>query len=442
MKIISEPQDSKVKAIIKYRKTVLMKRAVIFIIDALGAGSMPDYKDFDENKPSNTLQNVAKYSFEKHGGLKMPNFQKLGLANLEELPGLGSLDKTTGSFGKMAEWSKAKDTITGHWEMVGVKLKHEFPYYPEGFPKEIIEKFKEATGLKEILCNAPASGTTVINDLGDEHLKTGYPIIYTSADSVLQIAAHVDVVDLDTQYMWCEIAREIMRGEHEVARIIARPFTTNPNFKEGDPNDHDLPADRRKYMRVGDKRHDYAVLPHSKSILESVVDKGGEVLGIGKIEDIFATIGITKSIKTKDNMDGMDQLIRVLKNEHPDYKDINSENQIIFINLVETDANFGHRRDPEGYKNALEAIDKRIPEVLETLNENDIFLMTADHGCDPCSPGSDHTREYVPLIIYGKSLTAKDLGIRESFADLGATILDWFKIEDSEIELKGKSCLN
>ena len=403
---------------------------------------MPDYKDFDESEASNTLKSVAEHSFKKHGGLKMPNFYDLGLANLEELPGIPKSQNPKGSYGKMAEWSKAKDTITGHWEMVGVKLKHEFPYYPNGFPKEIIEKFKEATGVKDVLCNAPASGTTIINDLGDEHIKTGYPIIYTSADSVLQIAAHVDVVDLDTQYMWCEIAREIMRGEHEVARIIARPFMTNPNFKEGDPNDHDLPANKRKYMRVGDKRHDYAVLPHSKSILESVIDKGGEVLGIGKIEDIFATIGISRSIKTKDNADGLEQLIKVLKNEHPDYKNINAEQQIIFINLVETDANFGHRRDPEGYKNALEAIDKRMPEVLGALKDDDIFFMTADHGCDPCSPGTDHTREYVPLIIYGKTLEPKDLGIRESFADLGATILDWFKIEDPAIELKGKSCLS
>lgn len=419
-----------------------MKRAIIFIIDACGIGSMPDWQDYDEVAPSNTLQNVCKYAHENMGGIKLANLQKMGIANIDNLPGLEAAAEPVASFGKMAEWSKAKDTITGHWEMVGIKVKQAFPYYPNGFPAEIIDEFKKQTGVKEVLCNAPASGTTVINDLGDEHLESGHPIIYTSADSVLQIAAHVDKVPLETQYKWCEIAREIMRGEHEVARIIARPFATNPDYKEDDPNTNDLPASKRKYIRLNDKRHDYAILPHSRSALETILDNGGEVLGLGKIQDIFANVGVPKNIKTKNNADGLDQLIKVLNNQHDDFKDVQAQNQLIFINLVETDANFGHRRDPGGYAKALEDIDLRMPEVLAALGDDDILLITADHGCDPTAAGSDHTREYVPLIVYGKQVVVRDLETRESFADIGATVLDWFSLSDSKIELEGKSCLN
>lgn len=418
-----------------------MKRAIIFIIDACGIGSMPDWADYDEPVPANTLKSVCEHAYKNHGGIKMPHLEKMGLGNIIELPGMPANQNASASFGKMSEWSKAKDTITGHWEMVGIEVKQAFPYYPNGFPTEIIEEFKKQTGVEGVLSNAPASGTTVINDLGEEHIKTGFPIVYTSADSVLQIACHTDVVDLETQYKWCEIAREIMRGEHEVARIIARPFTTNPDFKEGDPNGHDLPANQRKFIRLNDKRHDYSILPHTRSVLETTLDQGGEVLGIGKIQDIFAGVGVPKNIKTKSNADGLEQLIKVLNNQHQDYQNIKAENQIIFINLVETDSNYGHRRDPEGYMQALEAIDKKMPEVLAGMNDDDVLLITADHGCDPCAPGSDHTREYVPLLVYNPQTPSQDLGTRESFADIGATILDWFKLEDNNIPLKGKSCL-
>ncbi len=419
-----------------------MKRAIILIVDACGIGSMPDWKDFDEIAESNTLKSVCQHSYEKMGGIKLPNFQKMGIANIIELPGLAAEKNPSASYGKMSELSKAKDTITGHWEMVGIKVNQLFPYYPNGFPDEIIEKLKKEFGVDGILSNKPASGTTVINDLGEEHLQTGYPIIYTSADSVLQIACHVDKVPLETQYKWCEIAREIMRGEHEVARIIARPFTTNPDFKEGDPNTEDVLAAKRKFIRLNDKRHDYAILPHSRSILETVLDNKGEVLGLGKIQDIFANLGVPKNIHTKSNADGIDKFIEVLQNKHPDFKDIKAENQIIFINLVETDANFGHRRDPAGYAKALEYIDEKMPAVLGSMTDDDLLLITADHGCDPTAAGSDHTREYVPLLVYNHKLAGKDLGTRESFADLGATILDWFKLKDDKIELPGKSCLD
>ena len=246
----------------------------------------------------------------------------------------------------------------------------------------------------------------------------------------MQIACDIDVIPLETQYKWCEIAREIMRGEHEVARIIARPYKLNPNPKA----DSDKAADA-KYIRVGDKRHDYSVLPHGRSALEAVLDNGGHVLGLGKIEDIFAGVGVAENIHTKSNADGVEKLIQVLKENKSD------KDEVVFINLVETDSNYGHRRDPEGFAKALEAIDERIPEILDTLNENDILMFSADHGCDPTAAGSDHTREHVPIILYNPKLEAKDLGTRESFADIGETILEWFEIKDDSIEIKAKSLI-
>lgn len=408
----------------------MKKRAVLIIIDACGVGSIPDYKDFDETEESHTLKSTCKYAFENMGGIKLPNLQKLGIANIDKLPGLEALEKPIASWGKMRELNKAKDTITGHWEMVGIKAENPFPYYPNGFPPEIINEFLEKTGAPGVLCNAPASGTTVINQFGDEHKESKKPIIYTSADSVMQIACDVDVIPLETQYKWCEIAREIMRGEHEVARIIARPYKLNPNHNPKSDKAADM-----KYVRVGDKRHDYSVLPHGRSALESVIENGGRVLGLGKIQDIFASVGVPENIHTKSNADGIEKLISALKENNSD------KDEVLFINLVETDSHYGHRRDPEGFAKALEAIDKKIPEILETLNENDILMISADHGCDPTSAGTDHTREHVPIIFYNKDMEAKDLGIRETFADIGETILDWFKIEEKELPIKAKSLI-
>jgi phosphopentomutase len=280
-------------------------------------------------------------------------------------------------------------------------------------------------------------------------MRTGYPIIYTSADSVLQIATHSSVVPLETLYQWCKAAREIMRGEHEVARIIARPFTDNTDKNS-----------ELKFIRQNDKRHDYAVLPHGKSILETLGEKDIPVIGFGKIQDIFAGVGVPFNIHTKNNIDGLEKLTDILKGNYTNHESelihsssfsgkgvenidqiLNSEKELLFINLVETDANYGHRRDPDGFAKALEDIDIRLTKILEILTEDDLLLISADHGCDPTAAGTDHTREYVPLLLYAQGLTPKDLATRNSFADIGASVLKWFEIEDSEIPIQGEPCV-
>ena len=427
----------------------LKKRAIIFIIDALGIGSMPDFKEFDEEKESNTFTSTVLHSLKSKKGINIPTLRKLGLGNISPIEGFSPEAQPIASFGKMAELNKAKDTITGHWEMAGIKTTNVFPYYPNGFPPEIIEKLKTAFSVSGILCNLPYSGTELLKDYGEEHIRTGYPIIYTSADSVLQIAAHSSVVPLETLYEWCKAAREIMRGEHEVARIIARPFTDNPDKNS-----------ELKFIRQNDKRHDYAVLPHGKSILETLGEKNIPVIGFGKIQDIFAGVGVPFNIHTKNNIDGLEKLTDVLKGNYTNHEFelihsssfsgegvknidqiLNSEKELLFINLVETDANYGHRRDPEGFAKALEDIDTRLTKILELLTEDDLLLISADHGCDPTAAGTDHTREYVPLLLYAKDLTPRDLGTRNSFADIGASVLKWFEIEDSEIPIQGESCV-
>ena len=427
----------------------LKKRAIIFIIDALGIGSMPDFKEFDEEKESNTFISTVLHSLKSKRGINIPTLRKLGLGNISPIEGFSPEAQPIASFGKMAELNKAKDTITGHWEMAGIKTTNVFPYYPNGFPPEIIEKLKTAFSVSGILCNLPYSGTELLKDYGEEHIRTGYPIIYTSADSVLQIAAHSSVVPLETLYEWCKAAREIMRGEHEVARIIARPFTDNPDKNS-----------ELKFIRQNDKRHDYAVLPHGKSILETLGEKNIPVIGFGKIQDIFAGVGVPFNIHTKNNIDGLEKLTDVLKGNYTNHEFelihsssfsgegvknidqiLNSEKELLFINLVETDANYGHRRDPKGFAQALEDIDIRLAKILELLTEDDLLLISADHGCDPTAAGTDHTREYVPLLLYAKDLTPRDLGTRNSFADIGASVLKWFEIEDSEIPIQGESCV-
>jgi phosphopentomutase len=427
----------------------LKKRAIIFIIDALGIGSMPDFKEFDEEKESNTFTSTVLHCLKSKRGINIPTLRKLGLGNISPLEGFSPEAQPIASFGKMAELNKAKDTITGHWEMACIKTTNAFPYYPNGFPPEIIEKLKTAFSVKGILCNLPYSGTELLKDYGEEHMRTGYPVIYTSADSVLQIAAHSSVVPLETLYQWCKAAREIMRGEHEVARIIARPFTDNPDKNS-----------ELKFSRQNDKRHDYAVLPHGKSILETLGEKDIPVIGFGKIQDIFAGVGVPFNIHTKNNIDGLEKLTDILKGNYRNYESelissssfsgkgveninqiLNSEKELLFINLVETDANYGHRRDPDGFAKALEDIDIRLTKILELLTEDDLLLISADHGCDPTAAGTDHTREYVPLLLYAKGLTPRDLGTRNSFADIGASVLKWFEIEDSEIPIQGESCV-
>ncbi len=409
------------------------KRAILLIIDALGIGSLPDYKDFDEAEASNTLNSITKYCKKHNYDLKLPNLQKLGLANIIDLTGLDSIKDPIASFTRAAELNKAKDTITGHWEMMGVKTNNEFPYYPQGFPDEIVQELCAAWGVDGILCNLPISGTVALEKYGEEHLKTGKPIVYTSADSVLQLACHVDKVDLETQYRWCQQAREIMRGEREVARIIARPFADDNSESEN------------KFKRLNDKRHDYSVLPHNKTALETMLANDIEVLGFGKIQDIFAKVGVPKNVHTKTNLDGLNKLkLALQKNFNKLAVTLDSaKDHFYFINLVETDCNFGHRRDPLGYAKALEEIDRELAGVLELLGEADLLIITADHGCDPCAPGSDHTREFVPLIVYepAKQDEAKKLPERKSFADVQASLQEFFNISDNSLAITGESCL-
>jgi len=414
----------------------MAKRALIMIIDACGIGSMPDWAEYDEVAPANTLASVCKWSYENRGGIALKNLSELGLANIIPLVGLSPHSKPIGSFGKMAELNNAKDTITGHWEMMGVKAKNLFPYYPDGFPESIISEFKKQTGVTGIYGNKAASGTEIINEYGDEHAKSGWPIVYTSADSVMQIAADIGVVPIETLYHWCKLAREIMRGDQEIARIIARPYRHNPKVADTieAQSTMKLHSSQQKYIRAGDLRHDYSVLPHSKTVMQTLVEAGREVIGLGKISDIFATVGVTRNIHTDSNADGMEKFLAVLK-EKP------QQEQLVFLNLVETDANFGHRRDPDGYAQALEAIDLRMPEVISAMTADDILFITADHGCDPCAAGTDHTREYVPILMYSPALTAHNLGTRESFADMGATILEWFSLQEPELSIQGKSML-
>lgn len=391
---------------------------------------MPDWKDYDEIRESNTLASTCKFAKDKLNGIQIPNLQRLGLGNIIPIDGLDPSPNPIASFGRMAELNPAKDTITGHWEMMGIKASKPFPYYPKGFPERILEEFKKQTGAEGVLGNCTASGTEIINRFGDEHRQNKYPIIYTSADSVLQIASDIDVIPLEILYQWCQIAREIMRGDDEVARIIARPFKLNPNH-----NPQSQKASDAKYIRLGDKRHDYSILPHSKSVLELALDSGASVLGLGKIQDIFSGVGVPHNIHTDNNTDGINKLIEELS------KPKSKSKEILFINLVETDSNYGHRRDPEGFARALEAIDKRIPGILESLDEDDILMISADHGCDPTAAGTDHTREFVPIICYQKSKSSQDLGTRKTFADIGATIVKHFELDDSEIVIKGESLI-
>ena len=371
-----------------------VSRITIIVLDGLGVGALPDAMQY-RDEASNTLCNVAAAV----GGLKLPNLKALGLGNLTgcQVQGVTDVDKPQAAYGKAAEKSVGKDTTTGHWELAGLILEHPFPTYPQGFPPEIILPFEAAIGRK-ILGNEVASGTEIIERLGEEHLRTGALIVYTSVDSVFQIAAHEEVIPLEELYEICLAARTILTGKNQVGRVIARPFIGAPgNFK------------RTK------NRRDFSVKPPSRTVLYSIAEAGMEVVGVGKIDDIFAHEGITRSLKTADNMDGVDNILSCLGRRFKG---------LIFANLVEFDMLYGHRNDCKGYAGALEAFDARLPEILSALREEDMLIITADHGCDPVMPGTDHTREYIPLLIYGKAVKACDLGERETFADVGATIAE------------------
>ena len=380
-----------------------MKRAIIIVLDSVGIGELPDAADFGD-VGSNTLVNIQKQRPETN----LKNLCALGLGNIqgEDIALLGKVNAPKGAFGKMAEKSIGKDTTTGHWEMAGIITPKAFPTFTQnGFPPEIMTAFEDAIGTKT-LGNYAASGTVIINDLGDEHVATGYPIVYTSADSVFQIAAHEGVIPLERLYEICQIARDILSGDYAVARVIARPFI-------GENSD---------YTRTKNRK-DFSLPPTGVTVLDLAKEKGLNVTGVGKIEDIFEGHGITRADHTGSNAEGIEKTIAYMKEAF---------GGILFTNLVDTDMIYGHRNDVEGYAKALEAFDEKLPEIIAQLKEDDLLFITADHGCDPTTPGSDHSREYVPLLVYGKKVKENvDLGIRKGFSDIGQTIADYLGLDAS-----------
>ncbi|WHY95847.1 phosphopentomutase [Peribacillus simplex] len=375
------------------------KRIFVIVMDSVGIGEAPD-ADLFGDKGADTLGHIA----ERMNGLNMPTLAKLGLGNIREIKGIDKAQQPLAYYTKMKEASTGKDTMTGHWEIMGLNISTPFRVFPDGFPELLVNDLEAKMG-RGIIGNVPASGTEIIERLGEEHMKTGALIVYTSADSVLQIAAHEDIVPIDELYKICEIVREVtMADEFKVGRVIARPFTGEPgNFKRTS------------------NRHDYALKPFNRTVMDELKDSGYDVLAIGKISDIFDGEGVTESLRTVSNMDGMDKLIQTVEQ---DFKGLS------FLNLVDFDALYGHRRDPEGYGKALEEFDARMPEVLDKLKEDDLLIITADHGNDPVHEGTDHTREYVPLLVYSKRFTeGAELPIRDTFADIGATVAANFEVK-------------
>ncbi|AND41312.1 phosphopentomutase [Cytobacillus oceanisediminis] len=385
------------------------KRVFLIVMDSVGIGEAPDADKFGD-KGADTIGHIA----EKMNGLKMPNMGKLGLSNINEIKGIEKAEKPMAFYTKMQEASNGKDTMTGHWEIMGLNIQTPFRVFPDGFPQELISELEARTGRK-IIGNKPASGTEILVELGEEHMKTGALIVYTSADSVLQIAAHEDIIPIEEQYEICKIARELTLDEkYMVGRVIARPFIGEPG----------------NFQRTSN-RHDYALKPFDRTVMNEMADIGLDVLAIGKISDIFDGEGVTEAIRTTSNMDGMDKLIETFEKEFTG---------LSFLNLVDFDALFGHRRDPVGYGKALEEFDERLPEVFEKMQDGDLLMITADHGNDPVHHGTDHTREYVPLLVYSKDMEeGQELPISETFADIGATIADNFNVK---MPAFGKSFLN
>ena len=389
-----------------------MKRAVVIVIDSMGIGAMPDCREYNDIPECNTIKNIAE---KKEDGLNIPNMQILGIGNLCDIKGVKNIENPVGQYGIMTELSKGKDTTTGHWEMAGLVLDVPFRVYPEGFPEDVIAQFIEKSGCKGILGNYPASGTKIITDLNEEHQKTKYPIVYTSADSVFQIAADTDLIPLETLYKWCEAARSILNGEHNVSRVIARPY----KVIDGKPT------------RISKDRRDYSVVPPKPTVLNEIVEKGGRVTGIGKIEDIFVKSGVTHALHTGSNAEGLDLTLQAVQNELnlegikvADCSD-EPEFELIFTNLVDTDMLYGHRNDYAGYARAVEEIDAFLPKIMWAMTPEDMLIVTADHGCDPTVPGTDHTRERVPLLIYGKNINPKPLGEIKGFTYVADRIREW-----------------
>ncbi len=388
------------------------RRFILVVLDGLGVGELPDAADFGD-AGANTLGNLSR----SVGGLRLPNFEKLGLGCILPIEGVPPAPAPAASWGRMAELSKGKDSTLGHWELAGLVTERPLPTYPEGFPGELNTEFVRRCGLPGVLGNRPASGTEIIAELGAEHLATGKPIVYTSADSVYQIAAHEDVIPLDRLCEICRTAREILRGEHAVARVIARPFTGSEGSFTRTPH-----------------RRDFSLKPFGRTALEILGDGGVEVCAVGKIGDLFAGVGIERSVSAKGNEEGLSRLLELLREGalEAGATDVKSttaggaREQLILLNLVDFDMLWGHRLDPRGFKEGLEALDRRLPELLELLSYNDLLVFTADHGNDPTSDSTDHSREYAPLLAYRRGLPGLSLGTRESFADVAASMLEWF----------------
>ncbi len=386
-----------------------MNNFIVIVLDGIGVGELPDADKYNDIG-SNTLVNMANVV----GGLNLPNFQKLGLGNIASIKGVEKTLTPLASYGKLAEQSVGKDSTTGHWELGGLLLEKEFALFPKGFPEEIINLFIKETGVSGILGNYAASGTMIIEELGELHCKTGKPIIYTSADSVFQIAAHEEVIPLERLYELCKIARhKVMIGDSEVGRIIARPFiTVNGTFTRTT------------------NRKDFSVNPPEPTILNYLSECGIETYGIGKINDLFNYYGINNQIKTKSNSEGVEQIVATAKS---------AKNSFIFANLVDFDVYYGHRNDPQGFSIALRQLDSLLPSILDAMDETDNLIMTSDHGNDPTDISTDHTREYVPLLFYSKNKKGKNLGIRNTFADVAQTVAHFFNVNNA---LMGKSFLN
>lgn len=381
------------------------------VLDGVGIGEAPDAHLYND-QGTNTLGNTARVT----GGLHIPNLEKLGIGNIAEIFGVKRVEHPAASYGRMREVSKGKDSTTGHWEISGIIMDKDFPYYPNGFPDEMVKKFQEVVGVNGVLGNKVASGTVIIDELGDEHVRTGFPILYTSADSVFQIAAHEEVIPLERLYEICELARtKVCINEHAVGRVIARPFL----------------GSSKNYKRTANRR-DFSLEPPKTTVLDLLFEKNIPTVSIGKIDDLFAGKSLSEKIHTTSNAEGIEQTISASKKYSTGF---------IFTNLVDFDQAYGHRQDPNGMKEALEYFDAQLPRILETIKENDILILTADHGNDPTDNSTDHSREYVPILAYSpKKKIGVNLQIRESFADLGKTISEYFLVNNSL--LSGSSFLS
>jgi phosphopentomutase len=380
----------------------VFKRITVIVLDGVGIGAAPDAADYGD-MGSNSIANVA----DVLGGVQLPNMQKIGLGNITKILGVPETENPEGGFGKMQPMSAGKDTISGHWEMMGIYLPEPSPTYPNGFPDELMREFEEKIG-RGTLANRPSSGTEIIKELGEEHVRTGKPIVYTSADSVFQIAAHEEVIPVHELYEICQIARGLLKGKHAVGRVIARPFigTSADNFKRTD------------------NRRDFSRTPDSDTVLDKLYAAGLDVWSVGKIDDIFVHRGINRKNHTLGNKESTDITISLLEEDFTG---------LLFVNLIEFDMIYGHRNDPVGYYGALKAFDDAIPAIQARLHDDDLVIVSADHGVDPTTKSTDHSREFVPLLVFGPKVKGVNLGIRQSFADVGATITENFKVKSPEI---------